>query len=277
MAKVLALVKDSFLTDDKTHYICTTNPEFIIDAQTNSYFREIINKSDLSLPDGSGIVMAKRYLNEVEKYPKNFLFPLKALFCGLRSGLSSWGAMLELIPGVELFSKLCTLSAKEGYTVAFLGGRPRNSSGKRVASDIDIARKTADILKRTLPALRVIYASSAQSADETDDLPTLDELHRAMKEQHVSSIDFLFVAYNHVRQEAWIVRNASKIPAKVSIGVGGTFDYVSGFQKLPSTAYISTHTGWLYRLLQEPWRFKRIFHAFPLFPVLVYINSCRKS
>ena len=90
-----------------------------------------------------------------------------------------------------------------------------------------------------------------------------------MKDYEVTGIDFLFVGYNHIHQEKWIARNSSKIPAKVSIGVGGTFDYLSGFLTRPS----SYKYEWLKKLLYRPFKFKRIFKAVFVLPYLVFVES----
>lgn len=48
----------TFLTEPKFHQIATINPEFILEAQKNSEFRNILNTSDLNVADGFGIRLA---------------------------------------------------------------------------------------------------------------------------------------------------------------------------------------------------------------------------
>ncbi len=78
---------EGFLADGKKHYIVTPNPEFIVLAQTDLEFRQILNQADLALPDG----------------------------VGLRAGTR--------VTGTDLMIKLCGLAAKKGYSVFLLGGR----------------------------------------------------------------------------------------------------------------------------------------------------------
>lgn len=52
-----------FLNSSNQHQIITTNPEFIVVAQKNQKFFDIINQSSISLIDGSGIAMALKYLD----------------------------------------------------------------------------------------------------------------------------------------------------------------------------------------------------------------------
>ena len=48
------------------HYVVTPNPEIIVAARKNSQFKEILNGSDLSIPDGIGIVwLSKIFGNSI--------------------------------------------------------------------------------------------------------------------------------------------------------------------------------------------------------------------
>ena len=49
-----------FLVDGGQHQIATVNPEFIVLAQKDREFREILNRADLNVADGFGIVLAAR-------------------------------------------------------------------------------------------------------------------------------------------------------------------------------------------------------------------------
>jgi len=51
-----------FINSDKAHQIITLNPEFIVNAQKNEKFFNIINQASLSLIDGGGIIKALQYL-----------------------------------------------------------------------------------------------------------------------------------------------------------------------------------------------------------------------
>jgi len=337
MDEVLNLIEKLYLKDDRSRYICTTNPEFIMDAQEDGRFKNIINKSDLSVPDGIGVILAKKYLEKVKKAQdcafhkkaqdcafhkkargstfhrktqgstfhrktqgntfhkeiqgggifhrkvptgifrggKRWFF-IKAFIIGISVGVSHIfkNTKDERITGVDLTYKLCEIASKKGYTVFFLGGRPKNFFGKhKEIYQKEMAVLTAEKLQELYPGLNVIGATSKFSREQRDDKDTLNYIKLCMKEKGISHIDFLFVAYNHNWQEKWIVRNSYKIPAKVSVGLGGTFDYIMGHNKLPPNILVKMNLGWLYRLITQPWRMKRIFKAFPSFPLKVYKNS----
>jgi N-acetylglucosaminyldiphosphoundecaprenol N-acetyl-beta-D-mannosaminyltransferase len=69
--------------------------------------------------------------------------------------------------------------------------------------------------------------------------------------------DLLLVAYGAPWQEKWIAANLNQIKAKVVMGVGGTFDYLTGRAKVPPEWVSRLGLEWLWRLGHEPWRWRR--------------------
>jgi len=279
----LNFIEDNLLKDRNNHIVCTTNPEFIVDAQEDPEFKKIINESSLSTPDGIGVVYARKYIDKVNTYKKNFLFPLKALLYGVWLGISTFlsgsrNIKNERITGVDLTYKICELSAKKGYSIFFLGGRRKNAVGKLSdSSDSDVSNMAEEKIKKMYPNVNIVGSTSKFNRDPKDDEKTVDFIKDCMRKKSVNNIDFLFVAYNHIYQEKWIMRNKDKISAKVSIGCGGTFDFIVGNCHLPPTIYAKNNLGWLYRLFKQPWRYKRILKAFPIFPMKIYLNSIEKK
>jgi N-acetylglucosaminyldiphosphoundecaprenol N-acetyl-beta-D-mannosaminyltransferase len=82
--------------------------------------------------------------------------------------------------------------------------------------------------------------------------------------------DILFVALGAPEQDIIIPGLLKKIPSvRLAMGVGGTFDYLT--KKLIRAPYLIQIIGfeWLWRLLIQPSRWKRIFQAFIIFPLTV--------
>ncbi len=74
--------------------------------------------------------------------------------------------------------------------------------------------------------------------------------------------DILLVALGAPKQEKWIAENLPKLPSvKLAIGVGGTFDFISGLVRRAPRFMRALGFEWLWRLLIQPWRFRRIFNA----------------
>jgi N-acetylglucosaminyldiphosphoundecaprenol N-acetyl-beta-D-mannosaminyltransferase len=88
--------------------------------------------------------------------------------------------------------------------------------------------------------------------------------------------DVLLVAYGHPAQDLWIARNQPELRIPVAIGVGGVFDYLAGRVPLAPIWLRRLGLEWLYRLLRQPRRWRRILIAVPLFSWRV-LRSGRKT
>lgn len=75
----------------------------------------------------------------------------------------------------------------------------------------------------------------------------------------VSSIRprIIFVAFGSPYQEKWLWRNRALLQGIVCIGVGGAFNYLGGDVQRPPKIVRMLGFEWLFRLLQQPWRWKR--------------------
>ena len=279
LAFVDKIVKDS---GSFGHYICTTGPEFVITAQKDTEFKEIINNSDVSIPDGYGVVLARKYLETigVRKYPKFLLYRIVWNFIiGMGIGVASFLHKDELnkekITGVEIFKKITEVSAERKYKLFLLGGRKKDIVGRQDMSK-DVSQELADKIRSIYPNIEIVGTTSQFNFQSSDDKNTLDYIHQCMNEKGISNIDILFIAYGHPHQEKWIIRNSKSIPVKISIGIGGTFDYLTGHIRECPLLIQRFGLEWLYRLFIQPWRIGRIFTAFPTFPFLVYKKSIDK-
>jgi N-acetylglucosaminyldiphosphoundecaprenol N-acetyl-beta-D-mannosaminyltransferase len=153
-----------------------------------------------------------------------------------------WGTPLkEWVAGVDLFVELCAEAARRGGRVFLLGADP------------GVAGKTARALRKRYPKLKVA-GTFAGDGSSKGDRETVAEVKRGSKGE---DIDLLFVAYGHGKQERWIKRNLTKVPVKVAVGVGGSFDYVSGAVVRAPKLFGRLGLEWLYRLVRQPWRIKR--------------------
>jgi N-acetylglucosaminyldiphosphoundecaprenol N-acetyl-beta-D-mannosaminyltransferase len=80
--------------------------------------------------------------------------------------------------------------------------------------------------------------------------------------------DLLLVAFGAPAQELWIARNMLALDVPVSIGVGGALDFLAGrITRAPQT-WQRLGLEWLYRLIQQPWRWRRM-SVLPHFALLV--------
>ena len=78
-------------------------------------------------------------------------------------------------------------------------------------------------------------------------------------------------------QERWIYRNLKRLPSvKVAIGVGGAFDFNSGKIKRAPQWMRKAGLEWLWRLVLQPRRIKRIWKATVVFVRLIYREKIKK-
>lgn len=153
-------------------------------------------------------------------------------------GLKLSGKVKNHVAGVDFMEELVKQSIDWGVAVGFLGGRGR------------VAERTADCLRNKYPKLKVSFVS-----EEPGEIP---------------ATDILFVAFGAPKQEQWIADNLDKIPVKVAMSVGGSFDYISG--AVPRAPFWIRKAGfeWLFRLIVQPWRMKRQLALIKYVLLLIY-------
>lgn len=226
------------------HYLVTPNLEFLLMAQEDARFRQILNQADLAIPDSSRLGSVK-WLTGKPRLLRMILWPL--FFFPFTRTLIQF----NIVSGIDLMDRLCELAAEKGFTTAFLGGRD------------GVAKKAADCLQKKYPELKVVLADDGPEVDKQGNElgimnhgkeSSLSIIHNTYP---ISQMDILFVAFGQGKQEKWIANNLDQMPVKVAMGVGGSFDEISG--KVPRIPRWVHQIGlkWLLRLILQPWRIKR--------------------
>jgi N-acetylglucosaminyldiphosphoundecaprenol N-acetyl-beta-D-mannosaminyltransferase len=162
------------------------------------------------------------------------------------------GVEVDRITGVDLLHFLTAMSATCNAPLFLLGAGP------------GVAEDAAKALKSDQPGAQIAGWWSDGSAEPVDDEAALERIR-------ASGAKTVAVAYGARGQVMWIDRNLEALAAsgvRVAIGVGGALDFVSG--RVPRAPRWMQRFGieWLYRLVKEPWRWKRQA-VLPVFAVLV--------
>ena len=169
----------------------------------------------------------------------------------LPDGVGVWWAsrrlgqpLAERVPGVDLVERLAQMSATKGYRLYFLGALP------------GVAQRAAAILRGRSPGAAIVgtHAGSPRPEDDADSVERI-----CARRPHI-----LFVAYGAPAQDYWIARNMGRLGVPVCIGVGGSFDYIAGVHPLAPQWLRNAGLEWLYRLVSQPWRWRRML-ALPRF------------
>lgn len=145
---------------------------------------------------------------------------------------ASKGKIQKKIPGREFFLDLCGLAQSRGESIFLLGGYGNTPE------------LVANVLYTKFPNINIAGTCNGGAG-----------IVEQINSKHA---DFLFVALGPIRQEKWIARNLPKLHVKLVMGVGGTFDYLAGKRPLPPQILASYGLEWLWRLITQPWRFRRI-------------------
>ncbi len=174
---------------------------------------------------------------------------------GLLAVARGRGAQLrDRVTGVELVERLCLRAASDGVGVYFFGG------AQGVAVD------TASILEARFPGLQV--AGMRNGFFASDDEPQIVAAIRS------SGAGLLFVGLGSPRQEMWLARNLRATGCGAAVGVGGSFDVLSGRVQRAPQVWRRLGLEWLYRLIREPQRLRRQL-ALPYFVWLVLREQLR--
>lgn len=237
---------DLILNCEKKGYVCTPNPEMILEAQKNDQFLNVLNDSLLNIPDGIGVLWAATQIyNKNSKFKAIFDLPLISIIPKRFKNV-----LRERVTGVDLLQKICSKVVKKDLKIFFLGAGP------------GIAEKAAEILEERFPGLKIVgtFAGSPLNEHRKEIVNIINH----------SAPDILFVAYGAPKQEIWLADNLKHLKTvKIGIGVGGSFDFITGKQKRAPKFMQKLGLEWLYRVIQEPMRIKRIFNATIKFPIEV--------
>ena len=187
--------------------IVTPNPEQIMLAQENEEFLKRLNRADVALPDGVGLVWAMKLVK---------------------------GVSIQRIPGVDFMSELVRMANKNNWEIGLIGGF--NGIGKKAVEE-----------------LKLSYANLRGWALEPEEM----DIDKVVQHCKGSATKIVFVGMGAPKQEEYIEVLKKHGGRVVLMAVGGSFDMIAGnISRAPR--WIQTCGGeWLFRLIQEPWRWKR--------------------
>lgn len=203
-------------------HIVTLNPEICLYGQEHEGYQKMINRADLTIPDGFGLKVS-------------------AVLMGSR--------LSDRITGRDLVDDVCRLACEQNLSLYLLGGAD------------GVAMHAAQALKQQYPSLRIAGATHGMHQGEYRER-NRDVCHAIT----AAKADILLVAFGAPKQERFIVKNRQNLPGvKIAAGVGGLFDYLAQEVPLPPRWMTSLGLEWLFRLVTQPWRWKRIWRATAVF------------
>lgn len=156
--------------------------------------------------------------------------------------------------GPDLMFRMSAISAREGFRNYYFGGKPGTAERLRAA------------MLKAHPNLNVVGTCSPPfgAVSEADDTAIVEQINRARP-------DIVWVGRSTPKQEYWMASHIERLNARVLVGVGAAFDFLSG-EKPQAPAWMQTSgLEWFFRMCSEPQRLTGrylknnpsfIYHAF---------------
>ena len=157
----------------------------------------------------------------------------------------------EKVAGIDFAHSAIELCAKLGRSVYLLGSKP------------GVAEAAAANLEKEIPGLKIAGFRDGYFKDE--------EESEVVAEINASGADFLCVALGSPKQEYFVIKHRDALKVKAAAGLGGSLDIWSGQLNRAPQFYIDHGLEWLYRMIQEPKRLKRL-PALPIFLIKAAIR-----
>lgn len=218
--------------------VVTPYSEFIVEAEHNLEFRKALNTSEIRIPDGIGILWAGAYL--AGKW-NNLIMSLLGI---INRDIRLYSVFTEKISGSDLIYDVLDIAHKQKSRVYLLGGEG------------EVPEKVRNYIQNNYPR---IYLTGAY----TDKIKLQDkDLFQAILDTHS---DIILIALSYPKQEIFASQLKQYFQDKdhkgVILCIGGTFDFLAGTQKRAPKWMQKLGLEWLYRLIQQPKRIRRIYKA----------------
>ena len=158
----------------------------------------------------------------------------------------------ERVTGIDFLNDILAYLAKTEKSIFLFGSKP------------GVAEKAGEKMKLKYPGLKVAGTHNGYFKKE-EESGIVDMINN-------SGADFLCVALGFPKQEKFIGTYKERLAPRVAVGVGGSLDVWAGTLKRAPDFYINHGLEWLYRLIQEPSRYKRMI-VLPIFMLKVIANG----
>ncbi|ARC84503.1 glycosyltransferase, WecB/TagA/CpsF family protein [Clostridium argentinense CDC 2741] len=144
----------------------------------------------------------------------------------------------EKIAGIEVMEELISYCEVEEKPVYLLGTSQENLDG------------CINKLKIKYPRINIVGSHNGYF-----DMNSCDHIVEEIKNKSPYA---LFIAMGAPRQENFIIKYMEELPCSIFMGVGGSFDVISGKVNRAPKWMINLGLEWLYRTIKEPSRIKRL-------------------
>ena len=223
VVKSIHSMVDEYKKDRKPRQIATVNVDFLVNTlgwipgtTRHPELLNILRNADLLTPDGMPIVWSSRFLGNKLK---------------------------ERVPGIDLVYEIAEMASNQGISLFLLGGS--STVGETTKNKLNALFPNLDIKGTLAPNVTVEIERIVDTSDQ--DKQIVEYINKC-------NPDILLIAFGNPKQELWYARNKHLIKVPVSIGVGGSFEFIAGTVKRAPTLIQKVGLEWIFRLAMEPKR-----------------------
>ena len=165
------------------------------------------------------------------------------------------GSLPERVTGYDTLLRLLDSGNQKKWSFYFLGADPITNE------------KVSEVISKKYPDLSILGRHHG--------FFNQDEEGKIVEEIASLNPDILVVALGAPYAERWIHKYKPRLNAKIAIGVGGSLDVIAGKVKETPESWKKLNIEWLYRLIQQPSRWKRQL-ILPRFAIRALLYRDRK-
>ena len=145
----------------------------------------------------------------------------------------------ERITGIDIANELVKFGNEQKKSIYLFGSKQEVIDSMKI------------VIKEQYPNLKLVGTSNGYVTDKDK---VFDEIVKLEP-------DIVLVALGIPLQEMLIYKHLNRFKKGIFVGIGGSFDVMSGMKKRVPKIFIKLNLEWLYRIMKEPKRFKRFYNS----------------
>ena len=145
----------------------------------------------------------------------------------------------ERITGIDIANELLKFGNEQKKSIYLFGSKQEVIDSMKI------------VIKEQYPNLKLVGTSNGYVTDKDK---VFDEIVKLEP-------DIVLVALGIPLQEMLIYKHLNRFKKGIFVGVGGSFDVMSGMKKRAPKIFIKLNLEWLYRIMKEPKRLKRFYDS----------------
>ena len=145
----------------------------------------------------------------------------------------------ERITGIDIANELLKFGNEQKKSIYLFGSKQEVIDSMKI------------VIKEQYPNLKLVGTSNGYVTDKDK---VFDEIVKLEP-------DIVLVALGIPLQEMLIYKHLNRFKKGICVGIGGSFDVMSGMKKRAPKIFIKLNLEWLYRIMKEPKRFKRFYNS----------------